>query len=101
MTKKTIIPKGITKSDLCVAFLFSLIVFAVSQQKEKTYPINHTRNEWGGKQSGLLQIQRISRYSCLPPEARYFIDSVCDSHVNDIQVQVSAAIVADTVKTKK
>jgi len=79
----------------------SVAAGAVFQQKEKTYPVNHTRNEWGGKQSGLLQIQRISRYSCLPPEARYFIDSVCDSHVDDIQKQVTAAMVADTVKTKK
>lgn len=34
--KKTIIPRSIKKSDLCIAFLFSLIVFAVGQQKEKT-----------------------------------------------------------------
>lgn len=79
----------------------SIFIGAAFQQKDKTYPVHHTRNEWGAKQQGLLQMQRISRYSCLPPEARYFIDSVCDSHVNDIQVQVSAAIVADTVKTKK
>lgn len=94
MTKKTF-------NLLCALAVCSIAAGAVYQQNEKTYPVNHTRNEWGAKQQGLLQMQRISRYSCLPPEARYFIDSVCDSQVDDIQKQVSAAIAADTVKTKK
>lgn len=79
----------------------SIFIGAAFQQKEKTYPVHHTRNEWGAKQQGDLIIQRIARYSCLPPESRYIIDSICDSHVDDIQKQVSAGIAADTVKTKK
>lgn len=89
-------------TNILFALTASLVVTgAVYQQKENTYPVNHTRNEWGAKQQGLYGIQRLSRYSSLPPDVRYFIDSVCDSQTDDIQKQVSAGIAADTVKVKK
>lgn len=89
------------KTNLAYTAAACLIAIGACQQKEKIYSVNHSRNEWGAKQQGLYSIQRISRYSCLPPDVRYFIDSVCDSQTDDIQKQVSAGIAADTVKVKK
>lgn len=74
---------------------------AVYQQKEKTYPVIHTRNEWGAKQSGLYGIQELVRYSCLPGETRRLIDSITSVQIDDIQNQVSAGMAADTVKINK
>lgn len=84
-----------------LAFLVPVALIAVAAIKtEPRYPVTHTVNEWGQKQTGLLNIQRATRYTSLPAETRYYIDSVVESQVGDIQSQVSAGIKADTTKRK-
>lgn len=83
-----------------LAFLVPVALIAVAAIKtEPRYPVTHTVNEWGQKQTGLLNIQRATRYTSLPADTRYYIDSVVESQVGDIQSQVSRDI-ADTTKRK-
>lgn len=93
--------KHIINTLFALAAVTPIVIGAVFQQKEKLYPIYHTKQEWGRIQAAQIEIHNISNYSCLPGDARYFIDSVTNGNVNDIGKQVKAAEAADTVKTKK
>lgn len=83
-----------------LAFLVPVALIVVAAiHSEPRFPVTHTVSEWEQKQTGLLNIQRATRYTSLPAETRYYIDSVVESQVGDIQSQVSRDI-ADTTKRK-
>lgn len=72
---------------------------------EPQYQVSHTKIEWIGKIQGLQEVQNTIRTSNLPARDAFYCDSVLQAHINDINQQVYAAILAkaegDSVKIKK
>lgn len=94
MTKKTI-------NILFACAIASVAAGAVFQAKPKTYPVLHTESEWVQIINGSSYIRTQIRQSGIPANVAFVCDSILETHILDINKQVVAAMMADTVKTKK
>lgn len=81
-----------------------LITIGAAFQQAKTFPLNHTQNEWANHINGLGYIQNTIHQSNLPAREAFICDSVLQAQMVDIQRQIGSAILAaekaDTTKPK-
>lgn len=78
------------------AFFFGSMVL------DKVYPVVHTQREWVMQINGLGEVQNYLRTIDLgSPREAFTCDSILQSHINDINRQVYAAMQADTLQSKK
>ena len=90
-----------TLYQLMGALIIFASISATGKIADKTYPVNHTKQEWINSINGLAYVQTLIHASTLPANEAFSADSILQAHIIDIQRQVSTAIAADTIKMKK
>ena len=85
-----------------LAFCIPVALIVVAAIKtEPRYPVSHTEREWVNNINGMAYVQQRIHESTLPANEAFTCDSILQSCIRDVQVQVSKAIADSTKKGGK